>query len=161
MAFEPILRSMRLPSASTCAYCMIVSTESTRHQSLRAKMPLIHHIATDHGRPSIVLVRGFACACSDWDAQMSISPCTTRPSRSVWAGTGQALARRPSTRSSVTALMWPKSYERSRCLPLYWHATAWGVGGGAVVTRPHCRRRGHCQGKLGRHAALPTISPVS
>lgn len=33
-------------------------------------MPLIHHVVTGNGRPPIVFVHGFACAHSDWDAQV-------------------------------------------------------------------------------------------
>jgi pimeloyl-ACP methyl ester carboxylesterase len=34
-------------------------------------MPLIHHVITGSGRPPIVFVHGFACAHSDWDAQVA------------------------------------------------------------------------------------------
>jgi pimeloyl-ACP methyl ester carboxylesterase len=34
-------------------------------------MPLIHHVVTGRGRPPIVFVHGFACAHSDWDAQVA------------------------------------------------------------------------------------------
>jgi pimeloyl-ACP methyl ester carboxylesterase len=38
-------------------------------------MPLIHHVVTCNGRPPIVFVHGFACAHSDWDAQVAhLSP---------------------------------------------------------------------------------------
>ena len=38
-------------------------------------MPLIHHIVTGDGRPPVVFVHGFACAHSDWDAQVAhLSP---------------------------------------------------------------------------------------
>jgi pimeloyl-ACP methyl ester carboxylesterase len=38
-------------------------------------MPRIHHVVTGQGRPPIVLVHGFACAHSDWDAQVAhLSP---------------------------------------------------------------------------------------
>jgi pimeloyl-ACP methyl ester carboxylesterase len=38
-------------------------------------MPLIHHVITGNGQPPIVLVHGFACAHSDWDAQVAhLSP---------------------------------------------------------------------------------------
>jgi pimeloyl-ACP methyl ester carboxylesterase len=38
-------------------------------------MPLIHHIVTGNGRPPIVFVHGFACAHTDWDAQVAhLSP---------------------------------------------------------------------------------------
>ena len=33
-------------------------------------MPLIHHVVTGAGRPPIVFVHGFACAHTDWDAQV-------------------------------------------------------------------------------------------
>jgi pimeloyl-ACP methyl ester carboxylesterase len=35
------------------------------------EMPLIHHVVTGEGRPPIVFVHGFACAHSDWDAQVA------------------------------------------------------------------------------------------
>src|SRR3984957_1901799 len=39
------------------------------------KMALIHHVVTGNGRPPIVFVHGFACAHSDWDAQVAhLSP---------------------------------------------------------------------------------------
>ena len=34
-------------------------------------MALIHHVVTGDGRPPIVFVHGFACAHSDWDAQVA------------------------------------------------------------------------------------------
>jgi pimeloyl-ACP methyl ester carboxylesterase len=34
-------------------------------------MPLIHHGVTGQGRPPIVFVHGFACAHTDWDAQVA------------------------------------------------------------------------------------------
>jgi pimeloyl-ACP methyl ester carboxylesterase len=34
-------------------------------------MPLIHHVVTGQGRPPIVLVHGFGCAHTDWDAQVA------------------------------------------------------------------------------------------
>ena len=34
-------------------------------------MPLIHHVIAGQGRPPIVFVHGFACAHSDWDAQVA------------------------------------------------------------------------------------------
>jgi pimeloyl-ACP methyl ester carboxylesterase len=34
-------------------------------------MPLIHHIVAGEGLPPIVFVHGFACAHSDWDAQVA------------------------------------------------------------------------------------------
>jgi pimeloyl-ACP methyl ester carboxylesterase len=34
-------------------------------------MPLIHHVVTGDGCPPIVFVHGFACAHSDWDAQVA------------------------------------------------------------------------------------------
>jgi pimeloyl-ACP methyl ester carboxylesterase len=34
-------------------------------------MALIHHVVTGEGRPPIVFVHGFACAHSDWDAQVA------------------------------------------------------------------------------------------
>jgi pimeloyl-ACP methyl ester carboxylesterase len=38
-------------------------------------MPLIHHVVTGNGSPPIVFVHGFACAHSDWDAQVAhLSP---------------------------------------------------------------------------------------
>lgn len=38
-------------------------------------MPLIHHVVSGNGRPPVVFVHGFACAHSDWDAQvMHLSP---------------------------------------------------------------------------------------
>lgn len=38
-------------------------------------MTLVHHIVTGSGRPPIVFVHGFACAHSDWDAQVAhLSP---------------------------------------------------------------------------------------
>jgi pimeloyl-ACP methyl ester carboxylesterase len=38
-------------------------------------MTLIHHVVTGNGRPPIVFVHGFACAHSDWDAQVGhLSP---------------------------------------------------------------------------------------
>ena len=38
-------------------------------------MTLIHHVVTGHGRPPIVFVHGFACAHTDWDAQVAhLSP---------------------------------------------------------------------------------------
>jgi len=38
-------------------------------------MALIHHVVTGNGRPPIVFVHGFACAHSDWDAQVAhLSP---------------------------------------------------------------------------------------
>ncbi len=38
-------------------------------------MPLIHHIAHGEGHPPIVFVHGFACAHTDWDAQVAhLSP---------------------------------------------------------------------------------------
>jgi len=38
-------------------------------------MPLIHHVVTGQGRPPIVFVHGFACAHTDWDAQVAhLSP---------------------------------------------------------------------------------------
>jgi len=38
-------------------------------------MSLIHHVVTGTGRPPIVLVHGFACAHTDWDAQVAhLSP---------------------------------------------------------------------------------------
>ena len=38
-------------------------------------MPLIHHVATGDGRPPVVLVHGFACGHTDWDAQVAhLSP---------------------------------------------------------------------------------------
>jgi pimeloyl-ACP methyl ester carboxylesterase len=38
-------------------------------------MLLIHHVVTGRARPPIVLVHGFACAHSDWDAQVAhLSP---------------------------------------------------------------------------------------
>jgi pimeloyl-ACP methyl ester carboxylesterase len=39
-------------------------------------MTLIHHAVTGQGRPPIVFVHGFACAHSDWNAQVAhFSPC--------------------------------------------------------------------------------------
>jgi pimeloyl-ACP methyl ester carboxylesterase len=35
------------------------------------QMPLIHHVIIGQGRPPIVFVHGFACAHSDWDAQVA------------------------------------------------------------------------------------------
>ena len=38
-------------------------------------MALIHHVATGAGRPPLVFVHGFACAHTDWDAQVAhLSP---------------------------------------------------------------------------------------
>jgi pimeloyl-ACP methyl ester carboxylesterase len=38
-------------------------------------MPLIHHVVTGQGRPPLVFVHGFACAHTDWDAQVAhLSP---------------------------------------------------------------------------------------
>jgi pimeloyl-ACP methyl ester carboxylesterase len=38
-------------------------------------MPAIHHVVTGNGRPPILFVHGFACAHSDWDAQVAhLSP---------------------------------------------------------------------------------------
>jgi pimeloyl-ACP methyl ester carboxylesterase len=38
-------------------------------------MALIHHVVTGEGRPPIVFVHGFACAHTDWDAQVAhLSP---------------------------------------------------------------------------------------
>jgi pimeloyl-ACP methyl ester carboxylesterase len=38
-------------------------------------MPLIHHVVTGLGHPPIVFVHGFACAHTDWDAQVAhLSP---------------------------------------------------------------------------------------
>lgn len=38
-------------------------------------MPLVHHVVTGDGRPPIVFVHGFACALSDWAAQVAhLSP---------------------------------------------------------------------------------------
>lgn len=38
-------------------------------------MALIHHVVTGQGRPPIVFVHGFACAHTDWDAQVAhLSP---------------------------------------------------------------------------------------
>ena len=38
-------------------------------------MPLIHHLVSGNGRPPVVFVHGFACAHSDWDAQVAhLSP---------------------------------------------------------------------------------------
>src|SRR5690242_6283378 len=38
-------------------------------------MPLIHHVVSGNGRPPVVFVHGFACAHSDWDAQVAhLSP---------------------------------------------------------------------------------------
>lgn len=38
-------------------------------------MPLIHHVVTGNAHPPIVFVHGFACARSDWDAQVAhLSP---------------------------------------------------------------------------------------
>jgi pimeloyl-ACP methyl ester carboxylesterase len=38
-------------------------------------MALIHHVATGQGQPPIVFVHGFACAHTDWDAQVAhLSP---------------------------------------------------------------------------------------
>ena len=34
-------------------------------------MPLIHHVVAGDGDPPIVFVHGFACARSDWDAQIA------------------------------------------------------------------------------------------
>jgi pimeloyl-ACP methyl ester carboxylesterase len=34
-------------------------------------MALIHYIVVGHGEPPIVLVHGFACAHTDWDAQVA------------------------------------------------------------------------------------------
>ncbi len=34
-------------------------------------MPLIHHVVTGSGQPPIVFVHGFACAHTDWDAQVT------------------------------------------------------------------------------------------
>jgi pimeloyl-ACP methyl ester carboxylesterase len=34
-------------------------------------MPLIHHVVTGNGQPPIVFVHGFACAHSDWSAQVA------------------------------------------------------------------------------------------
>jgi pimeloyl-ACP methyl ester carboxylesterase len=39
------------------------------------EMALIHHVVTGSGRPPFVFVHGFACAQSDWDAQVAhLSP---------------------------------------------------------------------------------------
>src|SRR5579859_4855932 len=39
------------------------------------EMALIHYVVTGSGRPPIVFVHGFACAHSDWDAQVAhLSP---------------------------------------------------------------------------------------
>ena len=39
-------------------------------------MKLIHHVIAGDGQPPVVLVHGFACAHSDWDAQVAhLSPC--------------------------------------------------------------------------------------
>jgi pimeloyl-ACP methyl ester carboxylesterase len=35
------------------------------------EMALIHHVVTGQGRPPIVLVHGFGCALSDWNAQVA------------------------------------------------------------------------------------------
>jgi pimeloyl-ACP methyl ester carboxylesterase len=41
----------------------------------RPTMPLIHHVVTGGGRPPVVFVHGFACAHSDWTAQVKhLSP---------------------------------------------------------------------------------------
>src|SRR4051812_33484238 len=41
----------------------------------RPKMPLIHHVVTGGRRPPVVFVHGFACAHSDWTAQIKhLSP---------------------------------------------------------------------------------------
>jgi len=38
-------------------------------------MSLIHHVLTGNGRPPIVFIHGFACAHSDWNAQIThLSP---------------------------------------------------------------------------------------
>jgi pimeloyl-ACP methyl ester carboxylesterase len=38
-------------------------------------LALIHHVVTGNGRPPVVFVHGFACAHSDWDAQVAhLSP---------------------------------------------------------------------------------------
>ena len=38
-------------------------------------MSLIHHVVSGHGRPPVVFIHGFACAHSDWDAQVAhLSP---------------------------------------------------------------------------------------
>jgi pimeloyl-ACP methyl ester carboxylesterase len=34
-------------------------------------MPLIHHVVAGNGNPPLVFVHGFACAHSDWDAQVA------------------------------------------------------------------------------------------
>jgi pimeloyl-ACP methyl ester carboxylesterase len=39
--------------------------------SMEARMPLIHHVVTGSGRPPIVFVHGFACAHTDWNAQVA------------------------------------------------------------------------------------------
>jgi pimeloyl-ACP methyl ester carboxylesterase len=45
------------------------------NDSHEAEMPPIHHVITGNGRPPIVFVHGFACAHSDWDAQVAhLSP---------------------------------------------------------------------------------------
>jgi pimeloyl-ACP methyl ester carboxylesterase len=39
------------------------------------RMPLIHHVVTGAGHPPVVFVHGFACAHSDWNAQVAhLSP---------------------------------------------------------------------------------------
>jgi pimeloyl-ACP methyl ester carboxylesterase len=38
-------------------------------------MPLIHHVVTGRGRPTVMFVHGFGCAHRDWDAQVAhLSP---------------------------------------------------------------------------------------
>jgi pimeloyl-ACP methyl ester carboxylesterase len=47
----------------------------TRTKSFGANMPLIHHAVAGNGRPPAMFVHGFACAHSDWDAQVAhLSP---------------------------------------------------------------------------------------
>src|SRR5690348_652769 len=64
----PSERNTRLENCS--------STVTVRGSGSAAKrMPLIHHVITGNGQPPIVLVHGFACAHSDWDAQVAhLSP---------------------------------------------------------------------------------------
>src|ERR1019366_4839292 len=49
--------------------------ETAADRSQGQTMTLIHHVVTGHGRPPIVFVHGFACAHTDWDAQVAhLSP---------------------------------------------------------------------------------------
>ena len=51
------------------------SLDEAADNSQGQNMTLIHHVVTGKGRPPIVFVHGFACAHTDWDAQVAhLSP---------------------------------------------------------------------------------------